>query len=112
MLVSPTGDDVASSLGIRPSVAGAVSPRHLTRLFSSEMSTTPSRFVERLRFDVAKALLDQGHTATQAAALAGFPSYESMRRVFVREVELSPAAYQRRFATTRQPTGSRRSRRG
>lgn len=39
--------------------------------------------------------------ATQAAALAGFPSYERMRRVFVREVELSPTAYQRRFATTR-----------
>lgn len=80
-----------------------LSPRHLTRLFREELSTTPARFVELIRFDLAKAFLDQGHTATQAAALAGFPSYESMRRVFVREVALSPAAYQRRFATSRRP---------
>jgi transcriptional regulator GlxA family with amidase domain len=78
-----------------------LSPRHLTRLFRAEMATTPGRYVELIRFDLAKAFLDQGHNATQAAALAGFPSYESMRRIFVREVDLSPAAYQRRFATTR-----------
>ncbi len=45
--------------------------------------------------------LDQVHTGTQAAALAGFPSYESLRRIFVRELSVSPAAYQRRFATAR-----------
>ena len=78
------------------------SSRHLTRLFREELSTTPARYVESIRFDIAKALLDQGHTATQAASLAGFPSYESLRRVFVRELSLSPAAYQRRFSTARR----------
>lgn len=76
-----------------------MSPRHLTRLFRTELSTTPARYVELIRFDLAKALLDQGHNATQAASLAGFPSYESLRRVFVRELSMSPAAYQRRFRT-------------
>ena len=66
------------------------------------LSTTPARFVESIRFDMARALLDQGHTATQAAAQAGFPSYESMRRVFARELSISPTAYQRRFRTTRR----------
>ncbi|MGW3633504.1 GlxA family transcriptional regulator [Streptomyces sp. NPDC005122] len=79
-----------------------LSPRHLTRLFREEMSTTPARYVESIRFDIAKALLDQGHTATQAAALAGFPGYESLRRVFARELSLSPGAYQRRFGTARR----------
>jgi transcriptional regulator GlxA family with amidase domain len=79
-----------------------VSTRHLTRLFHEELSTTPARFVENIRFDMARAHLDQGHTATQAAALAGFPSYESMRRVFARELGISPAAYQRRFTTARR----------
>jgi transcriptional regulator GlxA family with amidase domain len=51
---------------------------------------------------MARALLDQGHTATQAATLAGFPSYESMRRVFARKLSISPAAYQRRFSTARR----------
>ncbi|GAA1844754.1 GlxA family transcriptional regulator [Asanoa iriomotensis] len=79
-----------------------VSTRQLTRLFHDELSTTPARYVEGIRFDMARALLDQGHTATQAASLAGFPSYESMRRVFARKLSISPAAYQRRFSTTRR----------
>jgi transcriptional regulator GlxA family with amidase domain len=79
-----------------------VSTRQLGRLFHDELSTTPARYVESIRFDMARALLDRGHTATQAAALAGFPSYESMRRVFTRELSISPAAYRRRFATARR----------
>jgi transcriptional regulator GlxA family with amidase domain len=83
-----------------------VSTRHLSRLFQDELSTTPARYVENIRFDLARTLLDQGHTATHAAALAGFPSYESMRRVFARKLSLSPAAYQRRFSTTRRTNAS------
>lgn len=79
-----------------------MSTRHLTRLFHDELATTPARYVENIRFDMARALLDQGHTATQAATLAGFPSYESMRRVFARKLSITPAAYQRRFSTTRR----------
>ncbi|MCS5718311.1 DJ-1/PfpI family protein [Herbiconiux sp. CPCC 205763] len=79
-----------------------LSPRHLTRLFHDELSTTPGRYVESIRFDMAKAFLDQGYTATQAAERAGFPSYESLRRVFGRELGISPAAYRRRFRTARR----------
>jgi transcriptional regulator GlxA family with amidase domain len=79
-----------------------VSTRQLTRLFHEQLSTTPARHVENIRFDIARTLLDQGHNATQAAALAGFPSYESMRRVFARRLSISPAAYQRQFSTTRR----------
>ena len=82
-----------------------VSPRHLTRLFRDELSTTPGRYVESIRFDIAKSLLDQGFTATQAAARAGFPSYESLRRVFARELQMPPAVYQRRFRTARRDDG-------
>jgi transcriptional regulator GlxA family with amidase domain len=79
-----------------------VSTRHLTRLFHEELFTTPARYVENIRFDMARALLDQGHTATQAATVAGFPSYESLRRRFARKLSISPAAYQRRFSTARR----------
>ncbi|MCE7010167.1 GlxA family transcriptional regulator [Kibdelosporangium philippinense] len=75
-----------------------VSTRQLTRLFHDELATTPARYVENIRFDMARALLDQGHTAI----LAGFPGYESMRRVFARKLSISPAAYQRRFSTARR----------
>ncbi|SFJ44027.1 Transcriptional regulator GlxA family, contains an amidase domain and an AraC-type DNA-binding HTH domain [Amycolatopsis sacchari] len=79
-----------------------MSTRHLTRLFHDELDTTPARYVENIRFDIARALLDQGHNATQAASLAGFPSYESMRRVFAKRLSISPAAYQRQFSTARR----------
>jgi transcriptional regulator GlxA family with amidase domain len=77
-----------------------LSSRHLTRLFHDELSTTPARYVEAIRLDMAKAFLDQGFTATQAAERAGFPSYESLRRVFARELDMSPATWQRRFRTS------------
>lgn len=98
MTADPTGDLSVGELARHLNV----SSRHLTRLFREEMSTTPARYVETIRFDMAKALLDQGHTATQVASLAGFPSYESMRRVFVKKMAISPAAYQRRFRTAQR----------
>jgi transcriptional regulator GlxA family with amidase domain len=79
-----------------------VSTRHLTRLFHDELSTTPARYVESIRFDLARALLDQGYSATQAASRAGFPNYESLRRVFAKRLSISPAAYQKRFGTARR----------
>lgn len=74
-----------------------LSTRHLSRLFRDELDTTPARYVESIRFDIARSLLDQGFNATEAAQRSGFPSYESLRRVFARELGISPAAYQRRF---------------
>ena len=91
----PAADFSAAALSARLNV----SERHLSRLFREELATTPARFVEAVRFDIARALLAQGHNATETAARAGFPSYESLRRVFVRELQISPAAYQRRFRT-------------
>lgn len=91
----PAGDFSLTALAARL----GVSPRHLSRLFREELATTPARYVESVRFDIAKALLSQGRTATDAALRAGFPSYESLRRVFARELQMSPAVYQRRFRT-------------
>ncbi|MFF0135638.1 GlxA family transcriptional regulator [Streptomyces sp. NPDC005227] len=92
----PTADHGLESLAARV----RVSPRHLTRMFRAELDTTPMKYVELIRFDRAKALLDAGHNATEAASLSGFPSYESLRRAFARHLGLSPTQYQHRFATT------------
>ncbi|WP_369194363.1 GlxA family transcriptional regulator [Streptomyces djakartensis] len=92
----PTADHSLEALAARV----RVSPRHLTRMFRTELDTTPMRYVELIRFDMAKALLDSGHNATEAAARSGFPSYESLRRAFARHLGISPTRYQRRFTTT------------
>lgn len=94
----PTGDHTVESLAARV----RVSPRHLTRLFRAELDTTPMKYVELVRFDMAKALLDAGHNATEAAARSGFPSYESLRRAFSRHLGVSPTRYRQRFASTRR----------
>ncbi|WP_426567394.1 GlxA family transcriptional regulator [Streptomyces canus] len=103
----PTADHSLEALAARV----RVSPRHLTRMFRTELNTTTMRYVELIRFDMAKALLDSGHNATEAAARSGFPSYESLRRAFARHLGISPTKYQRRFTTTgagsRAPHGSR-----
>jgi transcriptional regulator GlxA family with amidase domain len=76
-----------------------VSPRHLTRLFHDELATTPSKYIELVRFDLAKAHLDAGHSVTLAAELAGFGTSEALRRAFNAHLKISPAKYQHRFST-------------
>ncbi|WP_073948821.1 GlxA family transcriptional regulator [Streptomyces kebangsaanensis] len=93
--------DPAADHGL-PSMAraAAVSTRHLTRLFHTELGTTPARWVERVRLDRARQLLLDGHSVTSAARHSGFGSDETLRRVFVRHLGVTPTAYRRRFATT------------
>jgi transcriptional regulator GlxA family with amidase domain len=94
----PSADHSVRQLAEKASISG----RHLTRMFHDELETTPTKYVELIRFDVAKAMLDAGRSATEAATLSGFSSYESMRRAFIRRLSISPSRYQRRFATTRR----------
>lgn len=89
----PTGD---YSLGKLAAMAN-VSARHLTRLFHDELKTTPARYVELIRLNTAKDLLDAGHTVTDTAHRSGFGSVETLRRAFVQRLGVSPRAYQQRF---------------
>ncbi|GAA3440048.1 GlxA family transcriptional regulator [Kutzneria kofuensis] len=71
----------------------SVSPRQLTRLFHDEIGTTPARYVELLRLEAAQDLLSRGHTVASAAARSGFGSDETLRRVFVQRLGVTPGAY-------------------
>ncbi|MFD4675452.1 GlxA family transcriptional regulator [Lentzea sp. NPDC058450] len=93
----PALDHSAAALAARV----GVSARHLARLFAGELETTPARFVEQVRLDHAKALLDAGHGVARTAKLAGFGSSETMRRVFVARFGASPSEYRARFGSTR-----------
>ncbi len=82
-----------------PRTREVLSTRQLTRLFQSELETTPARYVEMVRIDAARAALDAGHTVADTARIAGFGSAESLRRVFVDRLGVSPRAYRERFRT-------------
>lgn len=92
----PSLDHSASSLASRV----GVSVRHLARLFATELNTTPARYVEQVRLDHAKALLDTGHGVAETARAAGFGSSETMRRAFVARLGVSPSQYRARFGST------------
>lgn len=77
-----------------------VSPRHLNRLFAAELDTSPAKYVERIRLDHARALLESGHSVDKTARTVGFGSAETMRRLFVARLGVSPSQYRARFATT------------
>jgi transcriptional regulator GlxA family with amidase domain len=91
----PGADHSVKTLATRASL----STRQLTRLFRSELGTTPADYVEMVRIDVARAALDAGRTVTDTAHLAGFGSTETLRRAFVEHLGVSPKAYRDRFRT-------------
>jgi transcriptional regulator GlxA family with amidase domain len=78
----------------------SLSTRQLTRLFQSELGTTPARYVEMIRIDAARSALDAGRSVADSAQLAGFGSAETLRRVFVSQLGISPRAYRDRFKST------------
>jgi transcriptional regulator GlxA family with amidase domain len=92
---NPAADHSVKKLAAQASL----STRQLTRLFQSELQTTPARYVEMVRIDVARAALDAGRTVAETARLAGFGSAETLRRVFLNHLSITPKAYRERFRT-------------
>ena len=75
-----------------------MSVRHFTRLFRAETGTSPAAYVERVRVETARRLLeDSTRSIEQVARAAGFGTPEALRRAFARRVELSPREYRARF---------------
>lgn len=78
-----------------------MSPRHFARTFRAEVGSTPARYVERLRLEAARRRLEEGEEpVAHVAAVCGFGTAETMRRVFLRALGVGPSEYRRRFHTT------------
>jgi transcriptional regulator GlxA family with amidase domain len=74
-----------------------LSERHFTRAWRAETGLTPAAYVEALRVERARTLLEDGAAVDAAARAAGFASAEVLRRVFHRRLGVGPAAYRERF---------------
>jgi transcriptional regulator GlxA family with amidase domain len=75
-----------------------LSPRHFARLFRSEVGITPATWVEEVRVNAARRLLELGRESPkQVATHCGFAHADSLRRAFVRHVGVTPAEYRKRF---------------
>lgn len=87
-----------------PALADRVgmSVRHFTRVFRDEVSTTPAAYVERVRVETARRLLETtARSIEDVAGAAGFGTPEALRRSFARGVGLSPREYRARFGAQR-----------
>jgi transcriptional regulator GlxA family with amidase domain len=95
-------DDPAADHGLAAlSARAGYSERHLTRLFMRELGTTPSRYVDEVRLEAARALLETGDASLEVIAQrSGLGSAETLRRRFTQETGVPPGAYRRRFQTT------------
>ncbi|WAC14804.1 GlxA family transcriptional regulator [Dyadobacter pollutisoli] len=79
-----------------------MSPRNFARVFLKETSLTPAKFVEKLRVEMARKLLEESDlNMEQIATKTGLVSLVSMRRVFLRNLMITPSDYKRMFRTSR-----------
>ncbi|MFD7060700.1 GlxA family transcriptional regulator [Streptomyces sp. NPDC059906] len=90
----PGADLSVESLAARASL----SPRHFARAFQAETGTTPGRYVDRVRLEHARRLLeDTGDGVEEVSRASGYGTPEAMRRAFVKALGTSPLEYRRRF---------------
>ncbi len=76
-----------------------MSPRHFARVFPQETGMSPARYVEQLRLDRARELLESGEAHMQTVAVAaGFGSEERLRRAFQRRMGVTPSQYLEHFS--------------
>jgi transcriptional regulator GlxA family with amidase domain len=86
--------------------AAAMSPRHFARVFHAETGQTPAKFVESLRLEAACRRLEQGRQPLKTfAAASGFGGPDSMRRAFVRRLQVTPDQYRAHFRLRRDRAG-------
>lgn len=77
----------------------AMSPRNFTRVFTRETGTSPARYVEEVRLNAARQHLEQSSDRLEQIALAtGFGNGLNLRRVFERNLQLTPSDYRERFS--------------
>jgi transcriptional regulator GlxA family with amidase domain len=75
-----------------------MSVRHFARVFAAEVGVSPAVYVERVRLETARRLLEStGLSIDRVAEGAGFGTPESLRRAFARRVGVSPREYRARF---------------
>jgi transcriptional regulator GlxA family with amidase domain len=78
--------------------AVAVSRRTFSRIFTKNANMTPSAFVEQMRVDFSRKLLEETDLPLKTVAFrSGFRSGTHMRVTFTRRLNITPREYRQRF---------------
>jgi transcriptional regulator GlxA family with amidase domain len=98
-------DWIADNLGADLSVPALaersfMSERNFARVFANQVGATPAAYVDALRVERARTLLETtGLQLEEVARRCGFGTVETLRRSFVRRLNVSPSDYRHRFAS-------------
>ncbi|MDW3714727.1 MULTISPECIES: GlxA family transcriptional regulator [Pseudomonas] len=81
-----------------------MAPRSLSRAFVQELGMGPGKYVERVRLEAARALLQDAQASIATVArLTGFGHPENLRRTFHKHLSISPQEYAERFGRPTTP---------
>jgi transcriptional regulator GlxA family with amidase domain len=96
------GEHLDEDLGVDSLAAIAVmSPRNFARAFVRETETTPARYVEELRLGESRRMLEEtDETVDAIAGICGFGSTDSLQRLFIKRLNVTPRDYRARFRRT------------
>lgn len=73
-----------------------MSPRQFIRAFQREKGMPPGRFVDQLRVDAARRMIEESDSGMkEIASLCGFGSMDTMRRTFTRILGAPPGSFRR-----------------
>lgn len=86
--------NIAGSISIEQlSAEFFLSESYICRIFKAATGTTIGKYITARRISIAKALLKEGHSVTQAYELSGFTDYSSFFKAFTKAVGVSPKKY-------------------
>jgi len=76
-----------------------MSRRSLERRFKQAIGMTPLSYLQKLRVEQAKQMLEEGtHTFNEITYAVGYEDISFFRKIFVRLTGLRPKEYQQKFA--------------
>lgn len=98
-LLAYIADHLDADLGVTALAERAgVAPRSFQRLFTREVGTSPGAYVERVRIDAARRLLERTDDGlARVARRCGYPTVATFHRAFRRVVGVTPGEYRERF---------------
>jgi len=75
-----------------------MSVRNFSRKFTQETGLSPSRYIAKVRLNKARLLLEETNIPISGIAhQCGYQKSEILRRLFIRELKVSPTEYRKRF---------------
>jgi transcriptional regulator GlxA family with amidase domain len=76
----------------------AMSPRHFSRCFQEQTGMSPGKYLESIRLEKARELLGTTSQPIKSVAyLCGFQQEERLRRLFIKQLGITPSQYRHHF---------------